>query len=330
MNQNVLNIITKLLCYSDPVVTDNPSIRNYDLTRNITSIPVKLPKSETFVLAPSESKTLFNGVVSSSLSVSSVIDNKLISPENSIYRLSVTSGPAGFRTARSVSGIDEVNITINNNTLAKFDFVGATLTGVQVGDIMRISGHILYDAGPFVFNPLNSGLWVVIGISGTVVTVQRMSGESFYGVTESILPGSGAASQVLFYSSDGVQKGNKFKVTGTLVSTSHKTYEVLDVTPSWIDFVSTSPIAEEVGLSYVPGTIIFYSASKKLIYIESDQNCVVRFNDDTSDNCIVEPVNNISACYSDFGYLHKWGETYKCVVVNKSVMPLNLKFISAE
>jgi hypothetical protein len=157
-----------------------------------------------------------------------------------------------------------------------------------------------------------------------------MVGESFSGVTESINSGSGAASHVMIYSPTGVQKGNKFKVSGTLVSTSHRTYEVLDAAPEWIDFVSTAPIAEENNLSFIPGSIVFYSASKKLIYLESDQDCAVRFNAETSDNCTIEPVSNPAACYSDVGYLHKWGETYKCVVVNKSVNPLNLKFISAE
>jgi len=327
MSQNILNIINQILCYGDSTgVTDNPHQRSFDHTRRIHSIPVSNPKSDTRQIPPGGSLSIFNGTVPTLLSGASTVSLTLLSSATSTYRLKVTAGPAGFRTARAVSGIVACTVTINNNALATFNFTAATLTGVQVGDIMRISGVSSNDgSGPFAFNDLNSGLWVVAGISGVQVSCVRETGEPFSGATESVAT---ATNDVQFYSPDGVQEGNKFSITGTFSPVSQKTFEVLAVTSNSVDFVSASPLPNESGLTYVATTVTFYSESKKLVYVEVDQDAVVRFDSDASNNNRVSPIQ--PGTQDLCGYIHKWGDSYSCTVVNRSVNPLNLKYFTCE
>ena len=325
MNEHILNIITQLLCYSDPNVTDNPHQRAFDHTRRIQNITLENPRGDSLRLAPGASFSIFDGTIANALSGASVLDMELLSAVDSIYRINVTAGPSAFKTARSPSGLAACAVTINNNAMAEFDFTGATLTGVQVGDIMRVAGDSLHDTGPFAFNSLNAGIWKVIGVAGTKISAVRMVGESFSGATESVAAVGG---DVEFYADDGVQAGDKFEITGTFSQVSRRVYEVKDVTPSAIQFVSATPIPVEIGPTFVPGSLIVYRSYKKLVYIECDQDAVVRFNADTSDNNKLTP---IEAGNRDLpAFMHKWGAAYNCTIVNKSVNPMNVRFFTGE
>ncbi len=325
MNEHILNVITQLLAYSDPSVTDNPHQRAFDHTRRLQSLPVKNPKSDALRLAPGASFTVFNGTVATGLTGSSVLDMQLLSTESSVYRISVSAGPSSFRTARTPSGISAAAVTINNNAVAEFDFTGATLSGVTPGDVMRIKGAVLYDSGAMAFNPLNAGLWKVLAVSGTKVSAVRPVGEAFSGVAENV---ASAAADVQFYADDGVQSGDKFEISGSFSPATNRVYEVLDATPTTIDFVSATPLPLESSVAYVSGSINVYKSSKKLVYIEVDQEAVVRFNADASDNNKLTP---ISTGDKDLpAYLHKWGDAYSCTVVNKSMNPMSVKFFMAE
>lgn len=323
---SVLNIIQQLLSYS-PIqgTTENPSQRNFDWTRKVYNISINNPLSDQKVIAPGASFTIFNQLESNPLDNTSVLSIAIINPTSSIYRLSVTAGTSGFRTARSLSNITAAVVAVNNNALATFDFTGATLSGVVVGDIMRISGVATYEDPPHAFNPLNSGIWVIVAVSGTKVTCVRQVGQPFSGVAESIAINP---SDVKIYSSSGLQIGSKMSINGGFSFVSQKTYVIQDVTPTTIDFVSTDYIPEESSIAYATNNITFYTNTKRLIYIEADQKCVVRFNADSSDNNIIEPI--VAGDSGLVGYLHKFGSTYACTIINKSVMPLNLKYFTAE
>jgi hypothetical protein len=326
MNDHILNVINHLLCYSDGVVTDNPHQRAIDNRLRLESIAVKNPYGASKTLAPGESFQLFANTIASGLSGTSVLDLDLVGTEKSVYRLSLTAGSGAFRTARVVSGISTCNVTINNSALAVFDFAGATLSSVQVGDLMRINGQDTYDTGPYAFNPINSGIWKVIGVSGTAISAVREIGSAFTGIQESIA--TSVASDVMFYADDLIRKGMKFQVSGTLSPVSHRTFEVLSSTSTFIDFVSTEPIPEESGLTYVSGSIIFYTSVKKLVYVEADQECSVRFNGATDDSNKITPIKTGDRLLR--GFLNKMGDTFSCEVVNKSINTCNMKFFTVE
>lgn len=322
---NIINITTQLLAYSDSTLTDNPQLKTIDWTRRLFQISVSNPMSDSKTLYPNESLEIFDGTRPTALSVSSELSIELLSNTTNRYRVKVTSGPSGFRTARSVSGINNVVVQINNNAIAEFNFSGANLASVQAGDIMRVSGQLLYDSGPFVFNPLNSGLWKVIAVNGTLVQAVRQTGTDFSAANESV---TGASSQVMFYSSSGVQVGDKVSINGSFSSVSRRVYEILDVTPDSFDFVSGISIPEETDVAYLTDSLVFYSGAKKLVYIEVDQEAVVRFNDDSSDNNKVTPI--AAGNQSLIGYLHKFGDSYKVTVINKSINSMNVKFFTCE
>lgn len=321
-----LNAIIQLLAYGDyQGQTDNPSLRIFDWTRNFSGLEIQNGSSDKVLIPPGESKTLFNGEVTHGLTGSSILKLELVSGANGRYRLSVTSGPSGFRTARSITGVVDCDVMVNNNAVAVFDFGAADLTSVQVGDTMRIKGSSIYDASPYAFSSANSGLWKVLSVAGSVVSCVRFADQDFSGIAESATAVSG---DVQFYSSAGVQASDKLNIQGTFSSSSYRTYQILDVTPDSIDFVSTLAVAEEENVTYVPDTIVLYSNAKKLFYLETDQDITVRLNGDSSDSNVVNPIEPSKPCA--VGVFLKWGDTFKCEIVNKSVNSAEIKWIAGE
>jgi hypothetical protein len=313
------------MAYSDPSVTDNPQQRAFDHTRRLQSLPIKNPRSDSIVVPSGSSFTVFDGTVSTGLSGTSELDIGLVSNETSIYLLEISAGSGAFKTARSVSSITGCVVTVNNNVVVDFDFTGATVSAVQPGDLMRIKGVSTYDTGVFAFNPLNAGLWKVINVSGSKVSVIRLVGEPFSGVAESLID---ASADVEFYADDGAQKGYKFELAGNFSFVSKKVYEILDSTPTKIYFVSASPLPTESAVIFTSGAITIFKASKKFMYIECDQDCIVRFNADTSDN---NKLNPISAGDKDLpAFINKYGDCYSCTIVNKSINAMNVKFFMGE
>jgi hypothetical protein len=329
MNDYILNVVDYLLCYADGVVTDNPHQRAIDNRLRLESVAVKNPYGNAQDLAPGQSFSLFANTIATALSGSSVVSIDPVGPAASVYRLTVNSGPSGFRTGRAVSGITTCTVAINNNALATFDFTGATVSAVQVGDLMRINGLMSYDVGPYAFNPINSGLWKVIGISGTVISCVRPVGTPFAAVAET--PATPVTNDVQFFADDIVRPGMMFQITGTFSKVTQGTYQVQASTPTTIDFVSTSPIPQEDSLTFVPGSMIVYTGVKKLVHIEVDQQCAVQFNGATDTTNQITPLDVSSHnCKQMKGFMTKTGEAYSCTVVNMSVNTCRMSFFTVE
>lgn len=326
MSDYILNFINQLLCYGDIGITDNPHQRAFDHRQRLESIAVKNPSGDARTLAPGESFSLVEATVSTGLGGGSTVEIKQVNSENSVYRLKVTAGPFAFRTPRSPTGLGGCVVTVNNSSVAVFDFTGATLTGVVVGDILRIAGANTYDTGPFSFNPINSGIWKIIGVNGTKVSVVREIGQAFQAVQETVT--GPVTADVQIYADDVIRPGMKFQVSGTFSQVTQRTFEVQASSPYAIDFVSTVSIPEETGLTYVPGSIVFYTGVKRMIYIEVDQECSIRFNGQSDDGNRITPVKASDKMLR--GSMAKWGDTYSCQVVNKSTNSCSMKFFTVE
>ena len=328
--KNTANIITQILTYSDTVgTTDNPQLRNFDWNRRLSAISIDNPDHGEIRIPAGGQKTIFDGLRTNDLDATSMIEVSNIS--GSTYKLERTAGASGnWRTARTITALTDVDITINNDSVATFEFVGATIVDVAVGDILRVVGDSTHHPGPYDFNSVNSGLWSIIGVTVDKIQAIRASGEPFSGIAETVT--GTTASQIEVYSPDGVQKDDKFELKTPFSSASHKVFTVKDVTPSSIFFVSTSPIPEE-SVSYPDPianghSLIIYSNSKRVFYLESDQEISIQFNDDAGDNVRVCP---ISAGNPDLiGYIHKFGPCYKVVIRNKSVNLANILYFVAE
>lgn len=328
--KNIANIITQILTYSDTTgTTDNPQLRNFDWNRRLSSISIDNPYHAEIDIPPDGEVVLFDGLRSNSLDVTSVVD--VVNIDTSNYKLKISAGSlSGWRTSRAITSLTDVNITINNDSVASFEFVGATLSGVVFGDILRVSGDQYFDDGPYDFNSINAGLWSVIAVSGDIVQAVRPTGQSFSGAPDAVVGTS--SSQIQIYSSAGVQKDDKFELKSPFSVASHKVFAVKDVTPDTIFFVSTQPIPEE-SVPYPDPTpnghsLFVYAASKKIFYLETDQEVSVRFDDDEGDNvkvCPIEPGNP-----DLIGYFHKYGPCYKAVIKNRSVNVSKILYFVAE
>jgi hypothetical protein len=200
------------------------------------------------------------------------------------------------------------------------------ISTVQVGDIMRINGQMGYDTPPYAFNPINSGSWIIIAVSGTTVQAVRPAGTAFQAVQET--PPGPTVNDVMFYANDKVMPGMMFQITGTFSPVTQRTYTVLDSTPNFIQFCSTQPIPKEDGLTFVPGTATFYTGVKKMVYVEVDQPCAAQFNGQVDVLNMITPIKPGSRNLR--GFLTKMGETYSCTVVNTSVNQAHVKFFTVE
>lgn len=325
MSEFILNIINQILCYSDGVVTDNPHQRAIDHRRRMESLPVKNPYQSNFSLRPGQSFKIFENQISAGLDSATELQIKVASQTDSVYKISIVSGAGSFKTAKAVTGLADCSIAINNGAMAVFDFGAADLSAVQVGDIMRIKGDKTYDAGPFAFNPLNSGNWIVIGKSGSKLSATRKVAQLFEGITENV---TSISADVEFFADDKLVAGNKISISEDFSPASFGVYEIADVTPTTIYFTSGKPLPEEDSVVNQNSGIIFYTSTKKLVYIESDQEVVVRFDGDTGNSNKVAPIK--AGDRTLVGFMQKWGDSYSCEIVNKSVTTCNIKYFTCE
>ena len=325
---SIMNVTTTILSYSDNVGnTDNPAQREYDWGRRLMGLSIENPTHKTVKIAPGATLNVFDSVAATGLTAGDVLTLEF--EGDSVYSLTVDSGTGTFRTARAVTGIvgGPAQVQIFNNALARFTFdPGAVLTGVIPGDIMRIASLNTFDDPAFGFNDLNGGNWIVLAVNGNAVDVYRGPDQFCDGVNETVP--AVLAGDVQFYSATGVQAGDTLSVTGTFSPVAFGQFEVLDVTPTKLYFISTKPLPSQDGVTYIANTISIYGEAKSYIYLECDQSVAVRLNADITDNNIVEPI--VAGDPKQVGFLHKTGLVYRIVIVNKSVVPVNVHYFIAE
>jgi hypothetical protein len=327
---SIVNIFTEILAYNDQAETNNPMLRPFDWSRRIFSLNLKNIASDARVIPAGGSETLFSGLRSSGLNMTSVMNIAVLNGLASTYRFSVSSGSVAFRANRPIalSALTQIQVSGNNNAVVNFKFLTAeSLASVQVGDQLRIKGVKTGDA-PGAFNQLNSGLWSIIGKTSDTLSCVRPVGQNFEFLNESVTLGAGFATEVMAYSSTGVQVGDKFEIANGFSFATQRSYSVQAVTPTFVDFVSAIPLPEESGVPFTIDSVIFYSNSKRLLYIEADQECVVRLNGDTGNSNKLAPyqVGNDSMV----AYFHKFGDSFQCEIQNKSVNPLKITFVTGE
>ncbi len=325
---SILNITTQILSYSDNVGnTDNPAQRNYDWGRRLMGLVVEDPTHKTVKVAPGATLAVFNSVAQTNIIAGDTLDLEFIG--DSVYALKIDSGTGSFRTSRAVTGIvpGAATVQVFNNAMARFSFdAGAVLTGVVPGDIMRIASLNTFDSGPFGFNDLNAGIWIVLAVNGNSVDVYRGPDLFCEGVNESVP--AVLAGDVSFYSAAGVQAGDTLSIAGSFSPVSFGQYDVIDATPTTLYFTSTKPLPDQLGITFIANSISVFGEAKNYLYLEADQPVAVRLNADLTDNNMVEPI--VAGDPKQVGFLHKTGLVYKIEIVNKSVVPVNVHYFIAE
>lgn len=332
----LLNLNTHILAY-DPVngETNNPERRISDWTRKFANISVSKPKSDSVSVDPSATKTIFSGVRSTSIDGTTAFDVTLLSNKPSTYRFSRTAGTSpNFRTPRSIGtdATSQITVATNNNATVTFTASGGTLadfSAVVVGDTLRISGVTTGDAnGPF--NDLNEGLWTVLAKTGTTLTCRRPPNVGFSGADEiGIILGASFDSNFIVYSAAGVQEGDSVEISAGFSSVTRKSFIVSAVAPLFFEVVSSDALPLEAGIIPTASGMVFYTDAKRIIYVEADQEALIRVNGMSGDQVRLSPF--LAADSAKVAAYMQIGNIYSLDIVNKSdSTQMNVFFFMAE
>lgn len=322
-----LNLVSQTLMFDDVPTNANPKHKRVDWSQKFLGIPVSNPKSNAYEIEPGATSIIFDGAKVTLADNTTAYDLSLSALDSSRYRITWTGGTAPqFRTPRGISIAGAtVAVAVNSNNSVTLIVAGGNFTGAVVGDDVLIPGLVSGDAaGPF--NAINTGYWTVIGVTATTLTLARPQGMGFEAIAEAAI--ATATGDILVYSTAGIQIGSVVDLLVGFQGPALKSYRILAVTPTWFEVQSTVPLAAEAGV--VPGTsgIQFYTAAKRFLRMEFDQECVLRFNGDAGSYNIVTPwqpgdPDLVGECV-------KVGTTWRLVVVNRTTATLHLLVISAE
>jgi hypothetical protein len=327
-----INIHSNVLIFNDSTdVTNNPKRRYVDWTRHLMGIDVTNPLSQSLSLPPGQTVSVFSGVRTLAAGVGNVYAITLENGSSTVYRLG-WSGPQdpGFVTARAITGVSgrTATLTINNNIT-----VGVALSGggtpfsaVVVGDKLFIPGLSTGDiAGPF--NVSNEGEWIVLGVTALTLTLQRPSTVTFQAAAEAVLLTTDT--NFVVYAENNVQVGDTLDLLGGFSSVSRRPLTITSVKPTYISFMSTEPLPLESNITLAATDWYIYSAAKRFIHIEVDQDSKALINGDTSESGRMVPV--VAGDANQTAILQKWGTVWALSIVNRSQTAwLNATVITAE
>lgn len=315
-----LNIFTTVNIYSDSSITNNPLQNNVNWTNNAQGIEVNEPESKNITVYPGQTETLFSGVVATAVDNTTTF-NLEINPEiSNTYKLSHEDGTApAFRVARSLAADATTQITVTvSGSLAILSHTAGTapnLASVVVGDNIRLG------AG---FGESNRGVFSVIQKTSSSLTIVNSKA-----VGEVVVLGADFADDLMVYSSNGVQIGQKVKISEGFSVYSNGTYEIVDVAPSYLIFASTKGLPEELDIL---SEVVIFSNSKSFIYIEADRDCSVTF--DGIAQGLIKPlkfgVGTTNSIRSKPGIYMRTGDVYSATIKNESEYAANILVISAE
>jgi hypothetical protein len=323
-----LNLITKLQAFSDATVSNNPRLKNFDWLRDMSGITVDNPRSQSIQLASQASTTIFSGTTSTSIDGTTAFSVELSTLSSSRYRFTNTGGTApAFRTSRSLA-LNGVAVTFAINTNATLDVgvaSGNYFSAVVEGDTVFIPGTPTGDAATPI-NASNAGFWTVLSkVDSNNLVLERTSGDfDGYGQTVTLTSNS----DIQAFSAAGVQVDDWVTISSGFAVSTQKTFQIVAVTNSWFEVISTTALAAQTGILPTAAGMIFYTQNKQFVYIEADQDCVVRTNGDTSDYQRISPIE--AGVENRPGVYMKWGPTWSLTVVNKTTSVLNINVLYAD
>jgi hypothetical protein len=327
---SALSLILQALAYDDVPATSNPTQIRIQRRPRVVNIPVDNPGTVPVSVGPGETAIVIDGARTLTIDGTTTFSLGLSSIDPSRYRVTWTGGAnPGFRTDRALAlnGISLTLTSLPNLTLTVVASTGTPFAAVQVGDVAFVPGASTGDSvGPF--SPLNEGSWSVLAVSGggAGVTLARAAGSVYSGVSETVVPTTNA--QLQAFSPSGVQTGDTVDVSAGFAAPAQHAYEIQEVNPKWIEFQSISPLGDETGV--VPGAagLVVYTAAKRFVMVESDQEVSVRLNGDTGDHLRIEPW--VAGDRNLVGWVAHTGPVWKLVLVNLSSASANVVVASAE
>ena len=325
---SLLSILSHVLVYEDSVASNNPSMRPVDWKKGILNIPVRHGKSDPLTIPAQTEVTIFDTGVSTAIDGTTAFSLGLSSLDSTTYRITHTGGTApAFRTARvAVVSPGTVAVAALPNNLVTFTHSGTPFGTVVAGDTVFVPGILTGDpTGPF--NSLNEGYWTVVSATTSVLTLARFPGDSFQAFPEGPVT-IAANSDIQIYSASGIQLGDTVDISAGCQLNARKSFVIVGVTATRIEIQSTLGLATETGIIPTASGMLFYRSSKRLLYIETDQEAVVRVNGDTSSTNKMSPWTPGEAELRA-QYL-KVGSVWKLSILNKATVPAEVIVITAE
>jgi hypothetical protein len=317
MTTSFLAISNRAVAYSDVEATSNPSLKNFDWALSIKNLSVTDPKSFSGSVPNGSSVTVFDGTRTTTLAGDTAFGVSLSSLDaGTRYRFTWSGGTnPTLRTDRALTLTGQtVTVTQNTDYSVNMSLGAGAFTGVVVGDSVFIPHTTTGDTAN-VFSTSNAGLWTVLAvISSTNLQLIRPAGASFEATAETVTLSSN--SQLVAYSSAGVQVGDNVAISAGFTSSTRKTYTVDKITSGWFEVLSSAAIAIESSKTPTATGMIFYTDGKRFLHLEVDQESVVQLNGDTGENLRLVPVQ--SGDSRQPGWIEVFGAFYKLVIVNKS------------
>lgn len=327
---STLNLLTKAVAFKDQGGPSNqPQQKHFDWARQQT-VTVSSPKSNEEDIPAGGSFTFFSGSVATSTDGTTAFTITRSALDSTRYRFTHSAGTApAFKppVALALAG-SSLTIAVQPDATALMTIVGVDTWGALApGDEVFIPGITTGDtASPF--NTLNEGAWVVMAIvvAGSVIQVARRADATFEGVSETIAVTDDT--QVIAYSPSGVAIGDSLDISAGFSPSVRKTFQVVAVTPTWVEVVSTVGLPLEVAKTPGAAGFVFYTAAKRFSRLETSQEVAIRINGMTDDKLRCAPLD--IADTSGPGEFKLHGPIWSLVVVNRSSQTATVTLFSAE
>lgn len=318
-----------LVCYDDSSPSNNPQMRFIDWRKSIQGVCVHNPLNHQYYIQPNSTESIFSGTRILTIDNTTQLSLMLNSRTPNLYRLKWTSGAApGFRTSRNIIVLNTtLTFTVNNNSTVSVQSTEAdAFTNVQIGDTLFIPTAYTGDQVlSSMINPLNGGRWVILTKTNNSLTVTRFAGQSFSGVNQTVLINS--VEWVKIYSSDGVQEEDTLEISAGFSPVTRKTFTIKNVTDTWVEFLSTEPLPLENNVIIGETGIVFYTASKRFVRVEVDQEALLSINNGSS----IRVVPRIFSDKDGVGWFELWGSCWSLSITNLSKSNrMRVTIISAE
>lgn len=304
--------------------------KHFEWKRSTMGVQCVSPQDPVYRIAPGATQNIFSGIRATSLDNTTQLTLTLSPLASNRYRFTWTGGTNPvFRANRNLTlNTHTVTVVVASNGTANFTSSSAgDFTTVQIADTLFIPGVSTGDpAGPF--DELNVGTWTVIGKDNTSTTLylQRLPDTVFQALAQTVTITNN--NQIQAFTSTGLSVDDKVDITAGFSAPVQQTYLVDTVTANWFEVLATGPLPSfQVAVPTTTG-IQFYTSSKKFVYLELDQEAIVRFNGDTSNTGRVSPLD--PGMPEGVGWIGKSGPVWQLDVVNRSTETMNVVVISVE
>jgi hypothetical protein len=276
-----MNINYQLLIAEDSS-SKNPNIRLPDITNNIDQIPVSQDRSDRIILYPSETKTL--STTARVLPWDNTTSLSFVRPYESddtmrLQWLGTGTNPA-FRTLRSIGGgaTTEVSVTIITPYVKRIQNVAGTawsLASVQVGDYIKFEKTTQTFASPF--SETNQGQTYLVQSKGADFI--DFVDNSQASIESAVVLGADFAFALRVFTPGAVRIGDTVAINGLANQSNHGKFEVVGVSPDYIEFVSPLGVTET--LTYTSNNFVIYDYLIGFVHLRAFDSILLRFGAQT-------------------------------------------------